>query len=677
MRSIARRLVPLLPRGLASLAVLTALSSVATLATAAPATTLFEGVLTSGAGTPAADGDYKLTFRVYADATAQQPLWEEGPVTVKVTGGRFQHALGSSKPVAADAVVGAKAAHISVQVGGDPALPRQPLHGTLYALRAGGLACTGCVGVSQLKFDGDVDLGGQSLKAKNGTFTGNLTAGALSAASVTANSFVGDGSKLTGIAQPKGDCKAGEVVVGIAADGTLKCQSTAGSLPKDGLNTVSNGALSNEFTDVFTSTTKNQPIPDNTGVEAVSVVSVPSLGTALELGVNVQLENTDLFTVSIALLPPDDKKVGWVLCDPCGLKDAKQLNQTWTVKNPPKSGDIKKWIGADPKGIWTLKIKDVEFCVPQKPGNNSLCDAQKTLDGQLKSWSVTVKTLANSKVQATGGLVVQKGLQLGVQAKAPAACTPQTRGLMYVDDATDQLLICRKTGLWGTVVIYECGNKKVESGETCDDGNVVSGDGCDSACQVECGNGQVDKGEECDPKDPKTVGKCSSTCKLIKYGKLWLESNEYQWYPVPYPHATYSESKAVALCKSVGLRLWRDEPGSKTDVNWAYDYNNNHNLGGHDICYKVNSATSNQQQTHTGTWKIFSTSWANDIKELTGATNGQTVTVLNHLHHSGSNETQASWCDIRPQATSVQWSTQSNGTKSGMSKAVVLCAKGK
>src|SRR3989344_2092134 len=34
-----------------------------------------------------------------------------------------------------------------------------------------------------------------------------------------------------------------------------------------------------------------------------------------------------------------------------------------------------------------------------------------------------------------------------------------------------------------------CGNSVVESGEQCDDGNVVSGDGCSSTCQTEVAGG--------------------------------------------------------------------------------------------------------------------------------------------------------------------------------------------
>ncbi len=48
-----------------------------------------------------------------------------------------------------------------------------------------------------------------------------------------------------------------------------------------------------------------------------------------------------------------------------------------------------------------------------------------------------------------------------------------------------------------------CGNGVVESGELCDDGNDINGDGCENDCTLTpppavCGDGVVDPGEECD-----------------------------------------------------------------------------------------------------------------------------------------------------------------------------------
>jgi cysteine-rich repeat protein len=64
--------------------------------------------------------------------------------------------------------------------------------------------------------------------------------------------------------------------------------------------------------------------------------------------------------------------------------------------------------------------------------------------------------------------------------------------------------------------LLECGNGVVDTGEECDDGNVVNGDGCDSTCQLEpfCGDGTVDPGEECDDGNVVNGDGCDSTCHL-------------------------------------------------------------------------------------------------------------------------------------------------------------------
>jgi cysteine-rich repeat protein len=49
--------------------------------------------------------------------------------------------------------------------------------------------------------------------------------------------------------------------------------------------------------------------------------------------------------------------------------------------------------------------------------------------------------------------------------------------------------IVKSAGISTSVTITACGNNIVESGEGCDDGNVVSGDGCSSTCQTEVAPG--------------------------------------------------------------------------------------------------------------------------------------------------------------------------------------------
>ncbi|MCB9738017.1 MAG: hypothetical protein H6747_02040 [Deltaproteobacteria bacterium] len=442
-------------RPAAGLAALAAMVIAAPVHAAVPTTAAVEGVLLSRAGAPAADGEYDLTFSIYAAEGAKTAAWSEGPVKVTVASGRFSYAMGTSKALDGKILAGLSSAWLGVQVGSDPELPRKPLHSVAYALVAahamtadavgctgcikanqlanggisasklgfnyagsstkGGpaldLACTGCVSAAEMKFDGDIDLGGNSIKAKNGTFSGDVAA-----KSVTATSFVGDGSKLTGIKTPAGTCsKPGEVVKGIKADGSLVCVAALDptALPKDGLNEISNDLLTNQYVDTISADSKDIAIPDNTGAEGISNITFPDIGVAQTFELTINVKNTDFSKAAITLLPPDDKKVGYVLCDPCAKDDSiKQLTLTYP-KTAPKSGDLTTWIGKNPKGVWNLKVKDTEFCVPQKPGNAALCDVTKKTDGVIVNWSIKIQTLSNQKVAVNANLLANKDLHVG------------------------------------------------------------------------------------------------------------------------------------------------------------------------------------------------------------------------------------------------------------------------
>lgn len=61
-----------------------------------------------------------------------------------------------------------------------------------------------------------------------------------------------------------------------------------------------------------------------------------------------------------------------------------------------------------------------------------------------------------------------------------------------------------------------CGNRVVEPGEMCDDGNQLSDDGCSSDCRSteRCGNGFVDRGEPCDDGNLISRDGCDSRCQI-------------------------------------------------------------------------------------------------------------------------------------------------------------------
>ncbi|HRX86330.1 MAG TPA: PQQ-dependent sugar dehydrogenase [Phycisphaerae bacterium] len=85
----------------------------------------------------------------------------------------------------------------------------------------------------------------------------------------------------------------------------------------------------------------------------------------------------------------------------------------------------------------------------------------------------------------------------------------------FGEDAAGELYIVTLSGNVYKIIsdAPQCGNFVVESGEECDDGNAVGGDGCSETCQLEatCGNGVVEFGEQCDPPDG---GTCNASCQF-------------------------------------------------------------------------------------------------------------------------------------------------------------------
>ncbi len=443
-----------------------------TSANATPQTLAVQGAFTNAAGGPAADGEYLLTFAIYTDVAAKSAVWSSAMSKVNVNGGRFIHVIGVAKPLDKKVLAGLATPFIGVRIGLDPELPRRPLHSVAWALVAqhlsctgcisgaqissaaisadkvgftyagaktkGGpaekalsLQCTGCVNVDALKFDKDVDLGGQALKAKK------LAAVSVAATTVAAANFIGDGSKLTGIQTVSGSCKKqGEVVKGIQADGTLLCVPAmdAKGLPAGGLDEISNGLLNNQFVDTANSTVK-MPIPDNNPIGASSKLAVPDWGKAEKITISVDISNSDVSKLKLQLFDP--KGGSYVLYE--GAAKGKTLKGTWPEPNKLIKGDLSGWNGVNPKGVWQLKVVDTGFT---NNGN----------DGQLNSWSIKVHTLSSKKV-ATNGLAWMlggvdfassgtKGFRFEVAAKPPVVCDAKQIGYTYFNISDASLLIC-------------------------------------------------------------------------------------------------------------------------------------------------------------------------------------------------------------------------------------------
>jgi cysteine-rich repeat protein len=72
-------------------------------------------------------------------------------------------------------------------------------------------------------------------------------------------------------------------------------------------------------------------------------------------------------------------------------------------------------------------------------------------------------------------------------------------------------------GCQSNCTIPGCGNSIKEGTEECDDGNTANGDACDNNCTLpKCGNGAIAPGETCDDRNTVSFDGCSITCQAEK-----------------------------------------------------------------------------------------------------------------------------------------------------------------
>ncbi|MFA6594088.1 MAG: LamG-like jellyroll fold domain-containing protein [Candidatus Buchananbacteria bacterium] len=113
-----------------------------------------------------------------------------------------------------------------------------------------------------------------------------------------------------------------------------------------------------------------------------------------------------------------------------------------------------------------------------------------------------------------------------------------------------------------------CGNKLVEPGEDCDDGNIKNNDGCSAVCLWEganarwnsrCGNARIEYGEQCDDGNANSADGCSSKCLYEagyasgsgKYAALNCDNNNISTTTIQVSARSVAVSK-VCFKNSVG-----------------------------------------------------------------------------------------------------------------------------
>jgi hypothetical protein len=201
---------------------------------AVPTTAPLDGRLLTAGGGPVSDGDYTLTFALYAAADATATVWSEQVAKVAVKGGAFSHELGAGKPLGQGVLAAPQGLWLGVTVGSEPELPKTPLRSVLYARRAElaeGLQCAGCVDSAML---GPQVLAGYAKSAdlsgyvKLGDLSEYVKASALAKVAVT-GSYT-DLAELPVVPKVDQACGSSLVVKGLKVDGSLDCVAAVASI---------------------------------------------------------------------------------------------------------------------------------------------------------------------------------------------------------------------------------------------------------------------------------------------------------------------------------------------------------------------------------------------------------------------------------------------------------------
>jgi cysteine-rich repeat protein len=119
-------------------------------------------------------------------------------------------------------------------------------------------------------------------------------------------------------------------------------------------------------------------------------------------------------------------------------------------------------------------------------------------------------------VQCSNGLVCPVGNRCD-EVHQTCVSPDQLTVCEGLDEGSDCVAGAVSGGCFGGVCLARgCGNRVVETGEMCDDGNQISLDGCRSDCTSTevCGNGFRDPGEPCDDGDLISRDGCDSRCQI-------------------------------------------------------------------------------------------------------------------------------------------------------------------
>jgi cysteine-rich repeat protein len=134
-------------------------------------------------------------------------------------------------------------------------------------------------------------------------------------------------------------------------------------------------------------------------------------------------------------------------------------------------------------------------------GDGNTVAGEECDNGTANSNAVPDACRANCQLAACGDGVVDSAEQ----------CEPPSQGACDANCAVVTTTTTVTSTTTTTTMPEPCGNGALETGEECDDGNLIATDGCTDACTT-CGNDTVTAPEECDDGDLTSGDGCDANC---------------------------------------------------------------------------------------------------------------------------------------------------------------------
>lgn len=420
-----------------------------------PSVMTSQGVVRNEAG-DVVNGVYALNFKLYNQQNGGQLLWSEVKNNLAVENGVYSTVLGTVNPLPAALFEQNDSVWLAISIEGEDDLPRVRVTSVPYAFEArhamvageaNGLDCTGCIDEAALGFD---PVTADDLA--NGDLVVN--------GSVTAATFIGDGSGLTGITSPQGECAPGWFISAIGADGELLCQEGASLVDSvDGLagGTITgdvevSGGLTVNGAEVCTEDANcgeslaqlacdaNQVAMWNGDMWTCSDFLTEFDPSALPADGLDEVSNNLLFNQFVDIYSSATTPVPISDNNPIGVSDEIDvpdagLAQDLTVSINITNSDLStvRVVLFDPDNVeYVLYDKGgpgnelgATYPTPVEPVSGDLTSwidknpqgvwrlqvfdtgwLNNEFDGQINSWSIQVKTLSSKKVHLKGDLVI-------------------------------------------------------------------------------------------------------------------------------------------------------------------------------------------------------------------------------------------------------------------------------